>query len=262
MGDNDYCSDLDSSHNVTGFVYHLDKPRANMKLGLSACSGGSSADKWRLYMTNDPNQPWGNATMIEKQGLTLDADPVIDSGDTPYQYFLLFDYQSAPNVLIGIQNYGLNTVLSITGAKVIAEHGDLGNRKLTVDGGEWRIGGGAETPTHYTVRKSSSTDDPPDLAWDTIGDTGQEIISLSASNKYPTDIAQYGTFIYDLGVTTANVYWHHKTDTSVTDTHKLYTSSDGDTWVLADQGDGVKTRLFSTSDTFQYLLAVRLTTPE
>ena len=138
MGDNDYCSDLDSKYNVTGFVYHLDKPRAHMKLGLSACSGGSSV-MWRLYMTNDSNQLWGNATMIEKDGLTLDTDPVIDSGDTPYQYFLLFDYQSAPNVLEnGIQNYGLNTVLTSTGAKVVAKAPDAVPPTITVDSGSWK----------------------------------------------------------------------------------------------------------------------------
>ena len=190
----------------------------------------------------------------------------ISTGDGTMTHLGCYN-RNAANVTVylgGIRVNGCELVdASVSGApsggvvKVIAPP-DVADRKLTVDGGEWRIGGGAETPTGYTVRKSSSIDDPPDLTWSTIGNTGQETILFTAASKYPTDTATYGTFIYDLGVTTANVYWHHKTDTSgIGSTHKIYTSSDGSTWTLADQGDGVKTRLFSGPDTFQYLLAVR-----
>ena len=152
----------------------------------------------------------------------------------------------------------INNPITVSNEVKVIAPPDVANRKLTVDGGNWRASGGAETPTQYTVRKSSATTSPPTLSWGTITDVGQEIISFDATNQYPTDTATYGTFIYDLGVTTAEVYWHHKTDTAgITATHELYVSDDSVTWTKVDQGDGTKLRLYSGPGTFRYMLAVR-----
>ena len=227
---------------------------ANGKVG-GGPNGGITDTPWRAYNSGakavvewTETINFKTITLWVSQGSDVQANGEVELPDTT----VVATFVMPGSIATFVESEGVST-----GSVEVIAPPDVANRKLTVDGGEWRVGAG-ETPTQFSVRKSSDTTSPPDLTWETIGDSNQETIQFSDASKYPSDTSTYGTFIYDLGVTTADVYWHHRTDTAgIGASHQLWASSDGSNWTKVDEGDGVKIRLFSGSDTFRYLLAVR-----
>ena len=134
-----YCSSLPNL-NASGFVYILDKPAAHIKIGLTTCSGPSTGARFKLHATNDLNQNFRDAPLqLVKTGLNKN-DPdegVMDSGSTPYQYFLFYSSDGDPNVVEnGIQNYGINNELT-SAVTVSVVSTDFDNNQMVVDGGNW-----------------------------------------------------------------------------------------------------------------------------